>query len=125
MPAGAGNRGDHIAFEFALGITAAKAALLLTPMQRKATSAVYALATILAWVALLRRKVRFQLPLVAPLLAVMLFVGLLFLAIPRYRAPYDPFVFLVAACCWARNGGAADAGRPTATRPPPPTPRAP
>lgn len=96
----------------ALGITASKAAQLWTPMQRKGTSAVYALATVLAWVALLRRRARFRQPLVAPLLAVMTFVGLLFLAIPRYRAPYDPYLFLVAASLFA----AADSARGSAAR---------
>jgi len=77
-------------------ITAAKAALLWTPLQRKGTSAVYAGAVVLAWWAILRRT-RLRTPLVGPLLAVMTLVGLVFLAIPRYRAPYHPYMFLLAA----------------------------
>ncbi|MGQ0613325.1 MAG: hypothetical protein ACT4PV_06275 [Planctomycetaceae bacterium] len=80
----------------ALTITAAKAVLLWSPMQRKVTSIVYAAAVILAWWAM-ARGVRLALPLVAPLLTVMTLVGLLFLAIPRYRAPYHPYLFLLAA----------------------------
>jgi len=80
----------------ALSITAAKAMLLWTPVQRKGKSAVYALAILFAWWGLIRRR-RFTPPLVGPMLLVMTFVGLMFLAIPRYRAPYDVFVFLLAA----------------------------
>jgi hypothetical protein len=81
----------------ALTQTAAKAMLLATPVQRKGTSAVYALAVLGAWWALVRRRVRFRPALVGPLLSVMLLVGLLFLAIPRYRAPYHACVFVLAA----------------------------
>lgn len=90
----------------ALSITAAKAVLLWTPVQRKGTSFVYALATLLCGWALVRR-VRFRTPLIGPLLCVMTFVGLVFLAIPRYRAPYHPYVFLLAAA-----GVVREAGRP-------------
>jgi hypothetical protein len=86
----------------ALSITAAKAMLLWTPVQRKGNAAVYALATLLAWWAIVR-GVRFKTPLVGPLLAVMTFVGLVFLAIPRYRAPYHPYVFLLAAAVLVRE----------------------
>jgi len=85
----------------ALSITAAKAALLFTPLQRKGTSVIYALATLLCWWALLVRGVRFKVPLVGPLLAVMSLVGLVFLAIPRYHVPYHPYVFLLAAAAIA------------------------
>ncbi len=97
----------------ALGITASKAAQLWTPMQRKGTSAVYALATLLSWAALLRGRARFRTPLVAPLLAVMTFVGLVFLAIPRYRAPYDPYLFLVAASLFGCPRAVPSATDPT------------
>ena len=80
----------------ALTLTAAKAVLLWTPIQRKGTSAVYALAVLAAWWGLVRR-VRFRPVLVAPMLCVMTLVGLTFLAIPRYRAPYHACVFLLAA----------------------------
>jgi hypothetical protein len=80
----------------ALKITGAKAMLLWTPVQRKGKSAVYALAILLAWWAIVRR-VRFRPPLVAPLLCIMTLVGLLFLAIPRYRVPYHAFVFVLAS----------------------------
>jgi len=86
----------------ALTITAAKAVLLWSPLQRKVTSIVYAAAVLLAWWAM-ARGVRFAVPLVAPLLAVMTLVGLLFLAIPRYRAPYHPYLFLLAAAGIARE----------------------
>lgn len=79
----------------ALTLVAAKAMLLWTPVQRKGTSAVYALAVIVAWWALIKR-VRFKPALVGPLLCVMTLVGLTFLAIPRYRAPYHAYVFLLA-----------------------------
>ena len=85
----------------ALSITAAKAMLLWTPVQRKGNAVVYALATLLAWWAI-ARGVRFRTPLVGPLLAVMTFVGLVFLAIPRYRAPYHPYVFMLAAAALVR-----------------------
>ena len=67
-----------------------------TPVQRKGTSAVYALAILATWWALFRR-VRFRPSLIGPMLCVMTFVGLLFIAIPRYRAPYHAYVFLLAA----------------------------
>ncbi|MGH7163687.1 MAG: hypothetical protein ACREID_09395 [Planctomycetota bacterium] len=80
----------------ALKITLAKAVLLWTPFQRKGASAVYAIAVVLAWWGIFRR-VRLSAPLVAPLLCVMTFVGLAFLAIPRYRAPYHFAMYVVAA----------------------------
>jgi hypothetical protein len=80
----------------ALTLVAAKAMLLWTPVQRKGTSAVYALAVLFAWWALVKR-VRFRPALVGPMLCVMTFVGLTFIAIPRYRAPYHAYVFLLAA----------------------------
>lgn len=86
----------------ALTLVAAKAMLLWTPVQRKGTSAVYALAILAAWWALIRR-VRFQPALVGPLLCVMTLVGLTFLAIPRYRAPYHAYVFLLAASGLVRH----------------------
>ena len=85
----------------ALQITAAKAMLLWTPVQRKDTSAVYALAVLFAWWGIFK-GVRFKPPLVGPLLCVMTFVGLCFLAIPRYRAPYHAFAFLLAAAAVPR-----------------------
>jgi hypothetical protein len=87
----------------ALELTAAKAALLWTPLQRKGTSAVYALAVLACWFALLLRKVRFATPLVGPLLLTMTLMGLVFLALPRYRAPYHPYVFLLAAVAVVRE----------------------
>ncbi|MHC4973645.1 MAG: hypothetical protein ACYTG3_15070 [Planctomycetota bacterium] len=95
----------------ALTLVAAKAMLLWTPVQRKGTSAVYALAVLFAWWALIRR-VRFKPALVGPLLCVMTLVGLMFLAIPRYRAPYHAYVFLLAAAAVVRE-------RPAAATPPP------
>ncbi len=86
----------------ALKLTAAKLVRLWTPLQRKGTSAVFAIATLLALWALLRR-VRFVVPLVGPLLLVMTFVGAAFLAIPRYRAPYHPFLFLLAGAALVRR----------------------
>jgi len=80
----------------ALTLTAAKAMLLATPVQRKGTSAVYALAVLGALWALIKR-VRFRPALVGPMLCVMTLVGLMFIAIPRYRAPYHAYVFLLAA----------------------------
>jgi len=80
----------------ALGLVAAKLVQLWTPLQRKGTSAVYALAVVLAWWGLWRR-VRFSPALVGPMLAVMTLVGAVFLALPRYRAPYDPYLFMLAA----------------------------
>jgi hypothetical protein len=85
----------------ALELTAAKAMLLWTPVQRKGTSAVYALAVLFAWWAIFKR-VRFKPPLVGPLLLVMTLVGLCFLAIPRYRAPYHALTFLLAAAAVPR-----------------------
>lgn len=93
----------------ALTLVAAKAMLLWTPVQRKGTSAVYALAVILAWWALIKR-VRFKPALVGPLLCVMTLVGLTFLAIPRYRAPYHAYVFLVAAGGVVRQRSARPSG---------------
>lgn len=87
----------------AAGIVLSKLVQLWTPLQRKGTSAVYALATLLAWWAVWRR-VRFARPLVGPMLVVMTLVGVTFLAIPRYRAPYHPCVFLLAAAApWRRT----------------------
>jgi hypothetical protein len=80
----------------ALTLTASKAMHLWTPVQRKGTSAVYALAVLGALWAVIRR-VRFRPALVGPLLCVMTLVGLTFIAIPRYRAPYHAYVFLLAA----------------------------
>lgn len=85
----------------ALEITAAKAVLLWTPVQRKGTSAVYALTVLFAWWAIFK-GVRFKPPLVGPLLCVMTLVGLCFLALPRYRAPYHAFTFLLAAAAVPR-----------------------
>lgn len=86
----------------AAGIVASKLLQLWTPLQRKGTSAVFALATLLAWWAIWRR-VRFARPLVGPMLVVMTLVGAMFLAIPRYRAPYHPYMFLLAAAApWRR-----------------------
>jgi len=76
--------------------TAAKAALLWTPMQRKGTSIVYALAVLLAWWAIVKRT-KFSPPLIGPALLLMTFVGLMFVAIPRYRVPYHVFMFTLAA----------------------------
>lgn len=87
----------------AAGLVASKLVQLWTPLQRKGTSAVYALATLLAWWAIWHR-VRFTPALVGPLLVVLTIVGATFLAIPRYRAPYHPFVFLLAAAApWRRR----------------------
>jgi hypothetical protein len=86
----------------AAGIVMSKLVQLWTPLQRKGTSAVYALATLLAWWAVWRR-VRFARPLVGPMLVVMTLVGVMFLAIPRYRAPYHPCVFLLAAAAPSRR----------------------
>jgi hypothetical protein len=91
----------------ALAILGAKAKLLWTPLQRKGRSAVYAAAVLAAWWAILR-GVRLRRPLVGPLLAVMTLVGLLFLAIPRYRAPYHPYLFLLAAAGLVREPAGAD-----------------
>ncbi|MHC4817900.1 MAG: hypothetical protein ACYTF8_07580 [Planctomycetota bacterium] len=95
----------------ALTLTAAKAMLLWTPVQRKGTSAVYALAILAAWWALIKR-VRFRPALVGPLLCVMTLVGLTFIAIPRYRAPYHAYVFLLAAGGVVRERAAAGALSP-------------
>ncbi len=86
----------------ALGLTASKLAQLWTPLQRKGTSAVYALAVVLAWWALWRR-VRFRPALVGPMLLVLTVVGMTFLAIPRYRAPYHPYMFILAASVVLRH----------------------
>jgi hypothetical protein len=94
----------------ALTLVASKAMLLWTPVQRKGTSAVYALAILGAWWALVKR-VRFRPPLVGPLLCVMTLVGLMFLAIPRYRAPYHAYVFLLAAGGIVRERTVAFQGR--------------
>lgn len=80
----------------ALGLVASKLVQLWTPLQRKGTSAVYALGVVLAWWALWRR-VRFRPALLGPMLLVMTVVGAAFLAIPRYRAPYHPYLFILAA----------------------------
>jgi len=82
-------------------LAAAKLVRLWTPLQRKGRSAVYAVATLLALWALVRR-VRFAVALVAPMLLVLTFVGVAFLAIARYRAPYHPYVFLLAAAAVVR-----------------------
>jgi hypothetical protein len=81
----------------ALGLTAAKLAQLWTPLQRKGSSAVYAAAVLLAWWAVLVRRVRLRPALIGPMLLVMTLVGAVFLALPRYRAPYHPYVFTLAA----------------------------
>jgi len=87
----------------AAGIVASKFLQLWTPLQRKGTSAVYALATLLAWWALWCR-VRYRPALLGPMLVVMTIVGMAFLSIPRYRAPYDPYMFLLAASApWRRR----------------------
>ncbi len=80
----------------ALGLVATKLVRLWTPLQRKGMSAVYALGVVLSWWALWRR-VHFRPTLVLPMLLAMTFVGAVFLAIPRYRAPYDPYLFVLAA----------------------------
>jgi len=86
----------------AAGLVFSKLVQLWTPLQRKGTSAVYALATLLAWWAIWRRA-RFARPLIGPMLIVMTLVGAMFLAIPRYRAPYHPYMFLLAAAApWRR-----------------------
>jgi len=87
----------------ALVITAAKVVGTWTPLQRKGRSFMYAIATLLGWWALVKR-VRFPEPLVAPMLTVMTFVCVVFLAIPRYHAPYHPYLFLAgaAALCGVR-----------------------
>jgi hypothetical protein len=79
-----------------LGLAATKFVRLWTPLQRKGTSAVYALAVVLAWCAFFRR-VRFMPVLVGPMLFAMTVVGVVFLAIPRYRVPYHPYLFVLAA----------------------------
>ncbi|MEE8105048.1 MAG: hypothetical protein V3T86_05890 [Planctomycetota bacterium] len=76
--------------------TAAKAVLLWTPVQRKGTSIVYALAVLLAWWAIVKRT-KFSPPLVGPALLLLTLVGLMFVAIPRYRVPYHVFMFMLAA----------------------------
>ncbi|HEX5138258.1 MAG TPA: hypothetical protein VFY93_14875 [Planctomycetota bacterium] len=87
----------------AAGILLSKFLQLWTPLQRKGTSAVYALATLLSWWAVWR-GVRFRPALVGPMLVVMTLVGLAFLSIPRYRAPYHPYMFLLAASApWRRR----------------------
>jgi len=91
----------------ALELTAAKAMLTFTPVQRKITSVVYALAIVAFWWALLARRARWR--DVAPFLLVMAFVCLVFLAIPRYRAPYHAFVFLVAAQLFRRRAAVSEA----------------
>ncbi len=86
----------------ALGLVASKLVQLWTPLQRKGTSAVYALGVVLAWWALWRR-VRFLPALVMPMLLVMTAVGAVFLAIPRYHAPYHPYLFILAASVVSRR----------------------
>jgi hypothetical protein len=87
----------------AAGLAATKLVRLWTPLQRKGTSAVYALGVLLAWWAL-GRRVRFLPPLVGPMLLVMTVVGVTFLALPRYRAPYHPYLFILAASApWPRR----------------------
>jgi len=78
-----------------VGLVATKLVRLWTPLQRKGTSAVYALGVVLAWWAL-KRRVRFRPALVGPMLLVLTLVGAVFLAIPRYRAPYHPYLFILA-----------------------------
>ncbi len=82
-----------------LALTAVrKATLLATPWQRKGTSITFALATILAWFALATRRIPTATwRAAAPFLILLFVVGLTFLAIPRYRAPYHAFVYLLAA----------------------------
>jgi hypothetical protein len=79
----------------AAGLVATKLVRLWTPLQRKGTSAVYALGVVLAWWAL-RRRVRFRPALVGPMLLVLTLIGAVFLAIPRYRTPYHPYLFILA-----------------------------
>jgi len=83
-------------------LTAGKLVQLWTPLQRKGSSAVYALAILAAWWALWRR-VRFSPALIGPMLLVMTIVGALFLALPRYRAPYHPYLFIFAASVFWRH----------------------
>ena len=80
----------------ALALAGTKLVQLWTPLQRKGRSAVYALGVVLAWWAVWRR-VRFRPALVLPMLLAMTVVGAVFLSIPRYRAPYDPYLFVLAA----------------------------
>jgi hypothetical protein len=83
-------------------LTFGKLVQLWTPLQRKGTAAVYVIGILLAWRALWCR-VRFTPALVGPMLLVMTLVGMTFLAIPRYRAPYHPYVFILAAAApWRR-----------------------
>lgn len=77
-------------------LTFGKLVQLWTPLQRKGTSFVYALAIVAAWWAL-GRRVRFTPTLVGPMLLVMTVVGMTFLALPRYRAPYHPYLFILVA----------------------------
>lgn len=84
-------------------LAAGKLVQLWTPLQRKGTSAVYALGVVLAWWALWRRA-RFSPALVLPMLLAMTIVGAIFLAIPRYRAPYHPYLFVLAAGGVLRRG---------------------
>ncbi|MDH3591505.1 MAG: hypothetical protein OER88_06485 [Planctomycetota bacterium] len=104
------HRGDAIRFlkdhpGEALKSLLAKAMVLLTPVQRKGTSITYALAILAAWWAVFRARAttRTMLRFAFPFLIVVTLVGLAFLAIPRYRAPYHPFVFLVAASLFHRG----------------------
>jgi len=84
-------------------LTVGKLVQIWTPLQRKGTSWVYAVAVLLAWRALWCR-VRFVPAIVGPMLVVMTIVGAVFLAIPRYRAPYHPYLFLLAASApWRRR----------------------
>ena len=69
--------------------------LTFTPLQRKGQSFVYALATLAFWWVVARRAGP-RTPLAWAAVAVMLFVCVAFLALPRYRAPYHAFFFLVA-----------------------------
>lgn len=104
----------------ALGLAATKLVQIWTPLQRKGSSAVYALGVVLAWIALWRR-VRFSPALVSPMLLAMTFLGTVFLALPRYHAPYHPYLFLFAAAGVLREApptppiAQADAGAASST----------
>jgi hypothetical protein len=85
-----------------LGLAATKLVRLWTPLQRKGTSAVYAIGVVLAWWSL-RRRVHLWPALVGPMLLAMTLVGTVFLAIPRYRVPYHPYLFVLAAAAVVRR----------------------
>jgi len=76
--------------------TLAKTAITFTPLQRKGRSWLWATMTLAFGWALVRRP-RLRTPLLGPLLCVMALICVVFLAIPRYRAPYHPFFYAFAA----------------------------